>query len=134
MNKKHIEHLAKSLRRDLRQRVFVWPTVIVFLGLVIWREQGRMMTHLEQVMGMHIDQAASPMLIRNSAIQAMIPLMTDFALITIALVFCGYCIMELIRGRTNTKLLLAIAESLLQEEEANKIAQTTATKGAESGR
>lgn len=114
-----IQKLIVSLRRDLKYRFIVWLALIGFFVFTAWWNAHKALRYIELLAKWQISSDASPEFVRLSAIQAMIPIGISMALFTFSMAMCAYCIMELIRPRTEGKLLLKMLETKAKNEEAN---------------
>lgn len=103
-----ISKLQRKLRKDLRNRFIVWPILMVFFGGMAFLTTVRLQGNMEFIAGLELAPDASPEWIRWSSIQASLPITLSLLLLMVNLLAVGYCLIQLIRPRTEAKLLLAM--------------------------
>ena len=105
-----ITRLARKLRRDLKARFIVWPTLSIFFAGIATLNFYRMKGNMEVIADWDLSADASPEMIRLAVIQGVFPIIASFFTIAIPILAIAYCIVRLIQPRTEAHLLLALMD------------------------
>lgn len=123
-----IARLSQKLRRDLKGRFIVWPVLIILFGSFAFLNYLRIEKNMKIIADWDLAAATSPDMIRWAAIQGIIPITLGFVIIAVNLLACAYCLVQLIRPRTEAHLLLALTERSHTNQGSQQIGDGNAEK------
>ena len=116
-----INRLARKLRRDLKARFIVWPTLSIFFGGIAILNFYRMKGNMEVIAGWDLSPDASPEMIRLAVIQGVFPIIASFFTIAVPILATAYCMVRLIQPRTKAHLLLALIDRRQTDDGSQQI-------------
>ena len=129
MKNRDLARLTRAVRKDLKYHYVSWSVAVALSAFMSWLHFRRTLTYINGLAEWEFPPDPTPELMAISAVPLIIPVIVHAMLLMLSMIVCAFCILRLVVPRTETKLLLRLAESRLAEgegknTEANSAADT----------